>query len=189
MSCPYCMERTKSFTLQNGGKPSFFDCHRQFLPAGHPFRYQRDKFLTVLGRAVERDRAPPYLSGEEIRRRISVLPNNTFGSGRQVIPGFGKKHNWVKKSIFWELPYWKTNLIRHNLDMMHVEKNFFDNVWNTIMDVKGKTKDNPKARADLAIYGKRPSLHLESKNGKMYKKKASYVLNKEQIRDVCLCAT
>jgi hypothetical protein len=23
----------------------------------------------------------------------------------------------VKKSIFWELPYWHTNLIRHNLDV------------------------------------------------------------------------
>ena len=55
----------------------------------------------------------------------------------------------MKQGIFWELPYWKYNLLRHNLDVMHIEKNYFDNLFNTMMDVKGKTKDNPKARMDL----------------------------------------
>ena len=56
---------------------------------------------------------------------------------------------WKKRSIFWDLPYWSTNLIRHNLDVMHIEKNVFDNVFNTVMNVEGKTKDNTKSRADL----------------------------------------
>ena len=48
---------------------------------------------------------------------------------------------WIKQSIFQELPYWKTNLIRHNLDVMHIgKKNVFDNVFNTMMDVKVKPK-------------------------------------------------
>ena len=29
---------------------------------------------------------------------------------------------WKKKSIFWDLPYWETLRIRHNLDVMHIEK-------------------------------------------------------------------
>jgi hypothetical protein len=29
-------------------------------------------------------------------------------------------HNCVKRSIFWELPYWKTNLPRHNLDIKKI---------------------------------------------------------------------
>lgn len=41
--------------------------------------------------------------------------------------------NWKKKSIFFELPYWKFNLIRHNLDLMHGEKNFCDNILWTIL--------------------------------------------------------
>ena len=31
--------------------------------------------------------------------------------------------NWYKKSIFFELEYWSTLKLRHNLDVMHVEKN------------------------------------------------------------------
>nr|GEY43398.1 hypothetical protein [Tanacetum cinerariifolium] len=30
---------------------------------------------------------------------------------------------WKKKSIFFELPYWKGLLLPHNLDVMHIEKN------------------------------------------------------------------
>ncbi|KAL1226345.1 hypothetical protein V5N11_030517 [Cardamine amara subsp. amara] len=33
---------------------------------------------------------------------------------------------------------------------MHVEKNFFENIMNTVLNVKGKTKDNIKSRLDLA---------------------------------------
>jgi hypothetical protein len=29
-------------------------------------------------------------------------------------------HNWVKRSIFWELPYWKTNFFLYNLDIIHI---------------------------------------------------------------------
>jgi hypothetical protein len=34
---------------------------------------------------------------------------------------------------------------------MHIEKNMFENIFNTVMDVKGKTKDNIKARLDVAL--------------------------------------
>ena len=51
----------------------------------------------------------------------------------------------MKHSIFWKLSYWSTNLIRHNLDVMHIEKNVFDNIFYTVMYVKGKSKDNSKA--------------------------------------------
>jgi hypothetical protein len=61
-------------------------------------------------------------------------------------------HNWTKKSIFWDLPYWRSLLVLHNLDIMHNEKNVFDNVFNTVMDVKGKIKDNLKTRRDLEMY-------------------------------------
>ena len=35
---------------------------------------------------------------------------------------------------------------------MHIEKNEFENIFNTVMDVKGKIKDNIKARLDIALY-------------------------------------
>ena len=54
---------------------------------------------------------------------------------------------WRKRSIFWDLPYWSTNLIGHNLDVMHIE-----NVFNTVMNIKRKIKDNIKAKEYLAMF-------------------------------------
>ena len=181
---PYCMERIKAFTLKHGGKTSFFYWHHQFLPLSHPYRKQKDKFLN--GR-IEKDLPPPRLSGEEMLRRVCVLPTITFGiqHNKYKIGGFGEKHNWVKRSIFWELPYWHTNLIRHNLDVMHIERNVFENLFNTVMDINGKTKDNVKARMDLKLYCIRPELELIEENGKVLKPKASYALTKDQKEEVC----
>jgi hypothetical protein len=61
-------------------------------------------------------------------------------SGKQKFPGFGLTYNWVKRCIFWELPYWKTNLLLHNLNVMHIEKNVLENIFNTIIDMKGKQR-------------------------------------------------
>jgi predicted amino acid-binding ACT domain protein len=32
----------------------------------------------------------------------------------------------------------------HNLNVMHIEKNVFENIFNMVMDMKGKTNDNIK---------------------------------------------
>ena len=63
---------------------------------------------------------------------------------------------------------------------MHIEKNIFDNVLNTVKDIKEKTKDNIKARLDLAIYYK--YLHLELQQDdkeRVYKLKVTYSLTRE----------
>jgi hypothetical protein len=73
-------------------------------------------------------------------------------SGKQKFPAFGLTHNWVKQSIFWELPYWKTNLLHHNVNVMHIEKNVFENIFITVIDVKRKTNDNINARLDIALF-------------------------------------
>jgi hypothetical protein len=127
LACPYCMENNKVFTLTNGGKASFFYCHRRFLPPNHRYRKNWKNFF--VGR-VEKDVAPPRLSGEELHDVVSENGGIMFGlqSGKQKFPGFGLTHNWVKQSIFWELLYWRTNLHRHNLDVMHIEKNMFENM-------------------------------------------------------------
>jgi len=151
--------KQQALTLTNRGKASFFDCHRRFLPHNHRYRKNRKDFY--VGR-VEKDVAPPHLSGEELHDVVSEYGDIVFGlqSGKQKFPSFGLTHNWVKRSIFWELPYWKTNLLRHNLDVIHIEKNVFENIFNTVMDVKGKTKDNIKARLDVALFCNRKNMEL-----------------------------
>ncbi|XP_073261634.1 uncharacterized protein [Populus alba] len=141
------------------------------------FRKNRKDFF--VGR-VEKDVASPRLSGEELHHVVSEYGDIVFGlqSGKQKFPGFGLTHNWVKRSIFWELPYWKTNLLRHNLDVMHIEKNVFENIFNTVMDVKGKTKDNMKARLDIALYCNRKNMELVYDESRVAKPRASFVLEK-----------
>ncbi|XP_048622962.1 uncharacterized protein LOC125592025 [Brassica napus] len=156
LACPYCLDDTKSFWLQHGRKYSWFDCHRMFLPKEHPYRRNVQAFRK--GQTVTDD-PPRWLTGEEIlRERINNIEGlkktiDCGGNGHEkpasIINGYGKDHNWVKKSIFWELPYWENLLLRHNVDFMHVEKNFFDNLINTVLNVPGKTKDNAKSRMDL----------------------------------------
>jgi hypothetical protein len=43
---------------------------------------------------------------------------------------------------------------------MHIEKNVFENIFNTIMDVKGKKKNNIKARLDIALFCNRKNMEL-----------------------------
>jgi len=175
LACPYCMENNKAFTLTNGGKASFFYYHRRFLPPNHRYRKNRKDFF--VGR-VEKDVAPPCLSGEELHDVVLEYGDIVFGlqSGKQKFSGFGLTHNWVKQSIFWELPYWKTNLLCYNLDIMHIEKNVFENIFNTVIDVKGKTKDNIKARLDLALFYNRKNMELVCDGSRVAKPRASFVL-------------
>jgi hypothetical protein len=76
LACPYCMENNKAFTLANGGKASFFDCHRRFLPLNHRYRKNIKDFF--IGR-VEKDVASPRLSGEELHDVVSVYGDIVFG--------------------------------------------------------------------------------------------------------------
>jgi len=85
------------------------------------------------------------LSSLDIWNRVAHLPICTEFEEQQNIPEYGIKHNWKKQSIFWRLPYWKTKLLRHNIDVMHTKRNVFMNVFDTVMDIKGKTKDTNKA--------------------------------------------
>ena len=51
------------------------------------------------------------------------------------------------------LPYWECNLLRHNLDVIHIEKNVCDNVIGTLLNLEHKSKDKEKARLDLVDIG------------------------------------
>ena len=84
------------------------------------------------------------------------------------------------------MPYWDTNLIRHNLDVMYIKKHVFDNIFNTMMDVNGKTKDNLKVRKDMAVYCDCSNLELRVlEGGKILKPKAPFTLIRDQKKLVC----
>jgi len=63
-----------------------------------------------------------------------------------------------KEKYNFYLPYWETNLLRHCLDVMHIEKIICDKVLYTLLDDPKKSKDNLKARKVLKEMGIRKEL-------------------------------
>ncbi|OMO51375.1 Transposon, En/Spm-like protein [Corchorus capsularis] len=169
------------FLLTNSKNVSYFDYHRQFLMKNHPYRRDKRSFIKE---RFEKGSPPPRLTGDEVLNRVSQY-STAMEDPRGKTPQYGDGHKWTKKSIFWELPYWKDLLIRYNLDVMHIEKNVFHNVITTVMDVPGKSKDNVNARKDLKKYCYREELAVDVHSTLRHKPKASYTLNKEQKVKLC----
>ncbi|RDY06303.1 hypothetical protein CR513_09720, partial [Mucuna pruriens] len=143
-ACPTCNFDTFPCRLRCSKKWCFVG-HRRFLERSHKFRLMKKHFD---GTIEERD-APKLLSGSEILKQLDDI-NVTFESnlesnikGKRNREEDGPKQ-WKKKIIFFNLPYWKDNLLRHNLDVMHIEKNICDNVLYTLLK-DDKSKDHLQA--------------------------------------------
>ena len=64
--------------------------------------------------------------------------------------------------------------------MMHVEKNVMDNIFDTMLDIKRKTKDNAQAHEDLQEMGLRPKLHPYTGNDrKTYLPPACHIMSND----------
>ncbi|KAL0297752.1 UNVERIFIED_CONTAM: hypothetical protein Sradi_6827300 [Sesamum radiatum] len=67
---------------------------------------------------------------------------------------------------------------------MHIEKNVFDNIFNTVMDIEGKTKDNQNAHKDLKNICNGPELEVDERRSNATPKVA-FTLTKEQKKKIC----
>ncbi|KAK1631616.1 hypothetical protein QYE76_005931 [Lolium multiflorum] len=65
---------------------------------------------------------------------------------------------WKKKSIFWELEYWKALEVRSAIDVMHLIKNLCVNILG-FLGVYGKSKDTTEAQ-QLYLLAKLPSSNI-----------------------------
>lgn len=120
------------------------------------------------------------MTGEQIHSQLKSLVHND-GNGKDAFEGFGKTHNWTHICGLWQLPYFEKLLIRHNIDVMHNEKNMAEALLVTCLDISEKTKDNVKARLDLASICDRPQYHLREKsNGGWEKPRALFCLTRPQ---------
>ncbi|CAN6829086.1 unnamed protein product [Brassica oleracea] len=162
LSCPYCQDDTDAFQLKNGRKTCWFDCHRRFLPPDNTYRRSKTSFTK--NKQVF-DGPPEEVSGKDLLKQfryfdVEMTPD-VGGHENIRVSAVRELHNWHKKSIFWDLPYWESHLLRHNLDVMHIEKNLFDNLMNTCLNIQGKMKDNLKSRLDLVDISDRSELHVD----------------------------
>jgi hypothetical protein len=87
---------------------------------------------------------------------------------------------WKKKSIFWELEYWKDLEVRSSIDMMHITKNVCVNLLG-FLGVYGKTKDTPEAREDQQCMKDPNNMYPENNTDKgCHLSPASYALTKAE---------
>ena len=181
--CPICGENTFSIHLKNRMQIAYLG-HRRFLHRHHPYRSQKKPFNSE----TEHRTPPRPLSGEQVFQRIKDL-KVTFGKGK-ANDEYTTIHGpslWKKQSIFFELPYWRTLLVRHNLDVMHIEKNICDVIIRTLLNIPGKTKDGLKARLDVVDLNIREELRPQEKNGRTFLPPARYTLSRKEKRAFCQC--
>ncbi|GJY73554.1 hypothetical protein Tco_0477985 [Tanacetum coccineum] len=133
-----------------------------------PKEFGRDVILAQLDRLPTRVKGKhPSHGGVKIKRNVHV------------------ELNWTKRSIFYELEYWSFLSLRHNLDIMHIEKNVLEAILNTLL-MNDKSKDTAKARQDLQMLGIRSGLWLgQTKNGKCLKPQAAYSFTPENRKKFC----
>nr|GEW57755.1 hypothetical protein [Tanacetum cinerariifolium] len=132
--------------------------HRRYLPKNHSFRKDKKSFDGT----NENANLPSSMTGLDVIKELNGY-----------IIKFGKE-------------YWKDNLLCHNLDVIHIEKNVCDSLVGTLMNLDGKTKDHIKARLDLQEMGIRPELHSQPRNRKkFYLPPACFSMDKKEKETFC----
>jgi hypothetical protein len=61
---------------------------------------------------------------------------------------------------------------------MLIKKNMFENILNTIMNVKGKTKDNMKAKMNILLFCHCKNMKLVYDGSRVAKPTTNFVLDK-----------
>ncbi|KAD3336088.1 hypothetical protein E3N88_31607 [Mikania micrantha] len=173
-ACPVCEDETSSIWLKNCKKTVYMG-HRRFLPTGHIYRKKKDEFDGNTEERIMRKRFDAF-------SRVQNL-NIVLGKRTRVEKG----SIWKKRSIFWELPYWKHLDVRHCLDVMHIEKNVCDSLLGLLLNIPGKTKDGINIRKDMIDMGIRKELAPIEIANRIYLPPACYTMSKEEKRKFCKC--
>ena len=196
LACPHCNHKTCSKRLPNYQKHCYLG-HRRFLPITHRFR----NMATLFDGSCERNAAPRMPTGSECLTQLSTL-TFTFGKTptletdgskkrqrrRSNVPKESRTHAtnpWKKKSIFFSLPYWQHLLIRHNLDLMHIEKCISEKILHMLLGAGKKMKDGLEARADLEVLKIRRALHPIRQGNRTYLPPSIFSMTNEEKMLFC----
>ncbi|XP_024007959.1 uncharacterized protein LOC112083967 [Eutrema salsugineum] len=147
-----------------------FRSNRKRLRPGHPYRRRKGWFDNT----IESGSAKRIQSGTEIFESLKDFRND-FGRPLDKKKGKRNRNDFDEDD---DLP------VRHNIDVMHVEKNVSDALLAILMHSQ-KSKDGLKARKDLEDIGIRRNLHTQVRGKRTYLPPAAYWLSKEEKRIFC----
>ncbi|XP_056843209.1 uncharacterized protein LOC108820250 [Raphanus sativus] len=169
-ACNVCGKDTPARWLKFSRKFVYMG-NRRRLPPGHRYRYKKAWFDNTVEERRKKKRKRLELEDDERVVEEECDESNELW-------------RWKKRSIFFDLPYWKELPVRHNIDVMHVEKNVSDAILSLLMQ-SAKSKDGLKARKDLEDIGIRKHLHTEVRGKKTYLPPAAYWLSKKEKTIFC----
>ena len=76
-------------------------------------------------------------------------------------------------------------LVRHNLDVIHTQKNICESILGTLLESQGKDKDGEKARLDMQHLDIRKDQHPVLQKGKYTLPPALYSLGTDEKETLC----
>ncbi|KAG8061269.1 hypothetical protein GUJ93_ZPchr0003g17402 [Zizania palustris] len=182
-TCIHCNKHPLSYSLRS--KIGYIG-HFRFLTKGH--RLQRNNEFAGLH---ESNDPPGEFCIEEFLAKLDkvedVRPGQLQSSRKRKRFDLkcGNVKIWSRKVSFWKLPYWHILKGRHNLDVMHIDKNICESQISTILNIPEKTKDTIKARLDLKDLGMKKELQFRDDGDSCQMPHARYTLSKEQKNIFC----
>ena len=184
-ACTHCLDDTESIYLKHCRKVVYMG-HRRFLPSKHELRKKCPHF----GGDAEHRTKPIHRNGQDVFdmvKNVEVIFGKGDGSQPVQAGEDGRAAMWKKKSLFWELPYWKLLEVRNAIDVMHLTKNLCVNLIS-FLGTYGKPRDTLEARQELKRLNLRNDLHPENRDkGRKYLRPASFTLSKEEKASMFEC--
>ena len=183
----HCDKNPLSYALRN--KIAYIG-HYHFLPRGHrlrrnneysglhgtndpPGKFTKEELLEELEKV--RHVKPGIKQKESRKRKCSALDSDKTANVKI----------WSRRVCLWDLEYWKNLKVRHNLDVMHIEKNICENILWTLLKVEGKTKDTTNASLDLHGMNIRPQYHVVQQGTSLKFPEAHYVMTEKHSAEFC----
>jgi hypothetical protein len=182
-ACIHCDKHPLSYSLRS--KIGYFG-HYHFLSNGHHLQSNNE----FAGIHESNDPSGEFSIEEllaELEKVKDVRPGKPQSRGKKkhsYLEG-GKVKIWSWMVSLWKFPYWHKLKVRHNLDVMHIEKNICESLMTTILNIPRKTKDTIKARLDLKDLGIKKELQFRETGDSCKMPHAQYTLSKEQKKAFC----
>ena len=169
-ACLHCDKSPLSYAIRS--KICYIG-HGCFLPKGHRLCKASD-FKSLHGNSAKLGTFTIEELLEELENIRDVRVGQKRKRSRDRVP------IWGRRVCLWDIPYWPSLKLRHNFDVMHIEKNVCESLLGTILDIKGKLKDTTNARLDLADLKIRNELQFQHNGDDYDMPKARYTLSKSK---------
>ncbi|KAL4556931.1 hypothetical protein LXL04_035098 [Taraxacum kok-saghyz] len=128
--------------------------------------------------------------GKTSGKDIAVLLRLLVEPGKHPDYGGGTRKredcelNWSKGSMFFKLTYWSSLPLKHNLDVIPIDRNMCDSLLGTLL-MNSNSKDTSNTRVDLENLNIQKTPWLRQRDNKCYKPQPRYLFTDDPRKLFC----